>query len=140
MEHSLTRPEERARETRREPARTPLAPSVAVVLALQRSAGNAAVNRLLRSPRPTVAHIVAEGERIDQIAAQYGVTVDELSEANQDKLRRWGDTIGFNAGEEIGIPRPLPPEQAQQPTPLQDEGSIVEWALETWDAWFGSRG
>jgi hypothetical protein len=140
VEHSLTRPDERAPEAQRAPARTPLAPNVAVVLALQRSAGNAAVNRLLRSPRPTVAHIVAEGERIDQIAAQYGVTVDELSEANQDKLRRWGDTIGFNAGEEIGIPRPLPPEQAQQPTPLQDEGSIVEWALETWDAWFGSRG
>src|SRR4051794_3488576 len=145
MEHSRTRPQERAPQARHEPGRAPLAADAALVLALQRSAGNAAVNRLLRAARPTVAHIVAEGERIDQIAEQYGVTVDELSEANRDKLKHWstskGDKVGFNAGEEIGIPRPTAPEHVQQqPTPLQDEGSWVEWAIDTWDYWFGTQG
>ncbi len=50
------------------------------------------------------------GERLDQIARKFGVTVEALKKANSAKLRRWDafdgsgrKIVGFNAGEKIVI-------------------------------------
>jgi hypothetical protein len=47
---------------------------------------------------------VASGWGLQQIATHLNVTVETLKEANQDKLKTWGNVQGFNAGEEIVIP------------------------------------
>src|SRR4051812_4082651 len=75
------------------------------LLALQRTAGNAAVARLVARAPAAVAtprtHVVKAGETLPTLAKELGVSVDALAGANARKLKRWktpkGERTGFNA-------------------------------------------
>jgi hypothetical protein len=61
---------------------------------------------------PAIGHLVKKGETLEEIAAKYGVTVDELKGANKALLKEWPAqkrggrrTTGFAAGELITIPK-----------------------------------
>ncbi|WP_222271582.1 LysM peptidoglycan-binding domain-containing protein [Modestobacter marinus] len=141
--------------------------------ALQRSVGNAAVGRLLRTTlidrAPEAAppsasavaqrtHVVMPGETLQSIATAFGVTLQALSDANADKIKKWstpkGDRFGFNAGETIVIPDAAPapgpavepPTVAPVPSTTEDGGILdrvggaVEWARGAWDSIFGEPG
>ena len=76
-------------------------------------------------------HKVKKGETLTQIAAEFGVSVDELKKANSTKLKSWPAknahgtktpphfVWGFNAGEEISIP----PTQASPSGTPQEAGT-----------------
>ena len=53
-------------------------------------------------------YVVQRGDTIQEIAAQFDVTVDALVAANRSKLQEWktqaGSVKGFNADEELAIP------------------------------------
>lgn len=135
------------------------------LLFLQRSAGNRATVRALHngllartaavapssaiSP-PSVSPktvVVAPGESLQAIAKRYGVTVEALSQANADKLKKWqtpkGERAGFNAGETIVIPGAAaaqgPAPSATAPVaerPAAEEGVVdrlEHWAATIWE-------
>jgi LysM repeat protein len=59
-------------------------------------------------------YIVQKGDTVDSIASRFGLTVDELKEANKDKLQKLPgkpgsrQTVeGFNPGESVSIPQKL---------------------------------
>lgn len=60
----------------------------------------------LSTPTPTAetVHTVERGESLGRLAARFGVTIQALKDANADKLRRWGNVEGFEAGARITIP------------------------------------
>lgn len=129
-----------------------------MLLKLQRSAGNAAVARLLSggpvlaradtaAPPAPRTHVVESGESLDILAERFGVTIDELVEPNKDKLKRWstpkGERVGFNAGEtivvpgEVPAPAPAPPAaEPEEGVRLDPLGAFAEWAWSTWTSWF----
>ncbi len=51
---------------------------------------------------------VPSGWGLNKIAEHLDITVEELKEANQDKLKTWGDVQGFNSGEVIIVPAQTP--------------------------------
>ncbi|MCP4438215.1 MAG: LysM peptidoglycan-binding domain-containing protein [Aureispira sp.] len=53
----------------------------------------------------TELYIVQSGESLPKLAAKFSVTEEDLKAANKDKLQRWGTVEGFNAGEQIVIPK-----------------------------------
>jgi LysM repeat protein len=58
-------------------------------------------------PTPAqVVHVVKSGDNLSAIAAQYGVTVDQILEANPQIT----NPNSINVGDEIVIPQPLPTE------------------------------
>lgn len=77
-------------------------------------------------------HKVKKNETLSQIAAEFGVSVEELKKANSKNLKRWpakntrGTKIiphfvwGFNAGDEITIP---PTEESASATPPRKTGA-----------------
>jgi len=61
--------------------------------------------------RESIVYTVKPGERLDQIARKFGVTVEALKNANFTKLRTWDafdgsgrKIVGFNAGAKVVIP------------------------------------
>jgi hypothetical protein len=59
----------------------------------------------------SVNYVVKPGERLDQLARKFGMTVEALKTANAVKLKTWDafdgsgrNIVGFNAGETIVIP------------------------------------
>ena len=68
----------------------------------------------LKAAFAPTSYVVKKGDRLDQIAKKFGITVAELKAANKAKLKKWPATSGrkrmiegFNAGETVSIPQPL---------------------------------
>src|SRR3954452_7452802 len=79
-----------------EPATAPAPPSIARILALQRSAGNAAVSRFLRpAPRPIVARFV--GSEHEKLGNTTGTSID----LGNGVILTWGEVVAL-AGDEYG--------------------------------------
>jgi LysM repeat protein len=84
-------------------------------------------------------HVIGEGENCDQIASQYGITVDDLKRANREIN---SDCTNLIAGEELRIPgapaptgtgtaRPGGPQGTPTPT-----GSGQEYVIQDGDTCF----
>jgi outer membrane protein OmpA-like peptidoglycan-associated protein len=79
-----------------QPATSSAPPSIARILALQRSAGNAAVSRFLRpAPRPTVARFV--GSEHEKLGNTTGTSID----LGNGVILTWGEVVAL-AGDEYG--------------------------------------
>lgn len=50
-------------------------------------------------------YVVLPGEGLGVLAQKHNTTIEALRQANADKLKRWGNVEGFNAGETIVIPQ-----------------------------------
>ncbi len=74
-----------------------------------RIAEGAEIVELPEVPTPDLAdltrYVVQSGESLTAIADKFNVTVDALKAANESKLQTWGSVQGFNADEEIEIPK-----------------------------------
>ncbi|MCB9234973.1 MAG: DUF4157 domain-containing protein [Bacteroidia bacterium] len=90
-----------------------------------KSSGNAGAGAVQRATEYQ-DYTVVSGDTLAKIAAKFGVTVDEIREANADKLKKWGNVEGFNAGEVIKIPvESVSPEPAvPEPTPEEEIASL----------------
>ena len=127
----------------RAPAARSAEPRHALLLGLERSVGNVAVTRLLRNEMPPLArlpdvvHIVAKGERIEEIADSYGVTPTTSPRATR-QAQAVGHEDRLQRGR--GDQDPHRPLDEVQFAPLQEQGSWLEWAWDVWQSWFGDRG
>ncbi len=64
---------------------------------------------------------VPEGATIEKLAKDNGVSVDDLKSWNADKLKTWGKTVGFNAGEMIIVQKGADTKTTSNPTPAAAE-------------------
>ncbi len=63
---------------------------------------------------------VPKGWGLERLAKKYNVSPSDLKSWNADKLKTWGDTIGFNAGETIVIQKGGDTKTSSNPTPVKD--------------------
>ncbi|GJM61196.1 C39 family peptidase [Persicobacter diffluens] len=74
----------------------------------------AVAQELVQEKQTPNTYEVQEGDRLEVIAAKFGVAVSDLKAANAEELKQWGNIEGFNAGTTIEIP-------SSTSTPIEQE-------------------
>lgn len=82
----------------------------------------------------TELYTVQSGESLPKLATKFSVSEADLIAANQDKIKTWGDVQGFNAGEQIIIPKKgttssnnTPKEEVVDSVPNTGGGAEPRW-------------
>ncbi|WP_053405222.1 D-alanyl-D-alanine carboxypeptidase family protein [Persicobacter sp. CCB-QB2] len=81
----------------------------------------AVAQELVQEKQTPNAYEVQAGDRLEVIAAKFGVSVSALKAENADALQQWGNIEGFNAGATIEIPKTTSKVQGEQEAPKLSE-------------------